>query len=76
MLSRIGPGVQVLGVDRIEEAAAQATMPDFFRGVLTNAEDMTRTFDIYAGKEPMRTLFNDEAVKRHSATAASGMTLE
>ena len=42
-------------------------MLDFFRGVLSNRADTTRMFDIYAGKEPMQTLFNAEAVKRYSA---------
>jgi 2-polyprenyl-6-methoxyphenol hydroxylase-like FAD-dependent oxidoreductase len=45
----------------------QALMLDFFRGVLTSEADTIRMFDIYAGKEPMRTLFNEEAVKRYSA---------
>ena len=45
----------------------QALMLDFFRGVLTSEADTIRMFDIYAGKEPMQTLFNEEAVKRYSA---------
>jgi len=45
----------------------QAAMADFHRGVLTNAADTVRMFDIYAGKERMETLFNQEAVARYAA---------
>jgi flavin-dependent dehydrogenase len=43
-----------------------AGMIDFFRGVLTNARDTTRMFDVFAGSQPMETLFTPELIARYS----------
>ena len=45
----------------------QAAMLDFYRGVLTSEADTVRMFDVYAGKERMETMFNQETVARYAA---------
>ena len=44
-----------------------AKMADFHRGVLTDAVDAVRMFDIYAGKESMNVLFNDVTIAKYAA---------